>query len=115
VGIVVRDGLGEDTSLDQRILELTPPQAHEVAPAAISTTRAALAQPGGGLPAPLWVLRTGDWVLAEWTVGSGSLSSSLLPRLRPGDVVVVPSSWPLFRSGVVVEDGTETLDDVAEQ
>jgi len=115
VGIVVRDGLGEDTSLDQRILELTPPQPHEVAPAAISTTRAALAQPGGGPPAPLWVLRTGDWVLAEWTVGSGSLSSSLLPRLRPGDVVVVPSSWPLFRSGVVVEDGTETLDDVAEQ
>jgi CRISPR-associated endonuclease/helicase Cas3 len=115
VGVVVRDGLGQDMSLDARLLELTPPQAHEVAPGGLATTRAALSRIADGAPAALWVMRSGEWALAEWTEGAGAQASELRPRLRPGDVVAVPSSSPLFRSGVLVEVGGETLDDVAER
>lgn len=96
VGLVVRADLPADLSAALALVRLLPPRAHESFPASVwvmeELVKAWLSPPGG---TPRTVLR--------WRGGE----LDLLVRaddLRVGDVVVVDSSTPVQKEGVVAKD-----------
>lgn len=114
VSIVVR-GLPPDDAMASKVLELLPPEPLEMLPAGLSTTRKALDR----------YLREADsqvfrryfvWNPLEKSAAvfrrSAEERSGVIRGLTPGSTVIVDSTAPLFRERVLVEGGTERLEDV---
>jgi CRISPR-associated endonuclease/helicase Cas3 len=106
VAFVVRQGMPFDEAATVTLLRATPPRAKEAFPVPLPVAQQVLAAASGGdaRPGTLAVVR-----------GEEAMTLDGARRLRPGDVVVVPSTLACFRAGVVVEDGTETAADVLEE
>ena len=109
VGIVVRRDLPDDAAEAIELIKLLPPRRHEVFGVPIRTAREALAATdevirraaAAGLPA---MRVRGDEVTAlDWTVDG----EERRPRIRPGDVVVVDATIPLFTAPAPGEDNSE--------
>ncbi|MFV2087537.1 type I-U CRISPR-associated helicase/endonuclease Cas3 [Micromonospora sp. LOL_021] len=112
-GIVVRRALPADTADAVRLIEALPPRPHEVFPVSIrksteirkrlddlatAAVKARLDPP----PTPILV-RPGESPPRPLTTDD---------RIRPGDMLVLDDTTPLFTSKVVDPDGTEQVDDV---
>ncbi|GLY70721.1 type I-G CRISPR-associated helicase/endonuclease Cas3g [Amycolatopsis taiwanensis] len=99
VGIAVRRDLPEDVNEAAELITFLPPRSHEVFAVPLRTARDALAgartragEDGrqGALPAVL--VRGDDIGPLDWT----DTDTGSRPRLRPGDIVVLDATTPLF-------------------
>lgn len=119
VGLVVRHNLPNDLAKALDLVRLVPPRPHEVFPLPIGDARrivgewatAATDGASGDLEGPgaPWLV----WRARE--VEALSATPDIEQRLRPGDVLILPTSARVFRAGVVSVDGAaETAEDVAE-
>ncbi|MFY1650721.1 type I-G CRISPR-associated helicase/endonuclease Cas3g [Solwaraspora sp. WMMB762] len=112
-GVVVRRALPADTADAVKLIEALPPRPYEVFPVSIrksteigkrlddlaeAAVKARLDPP----PTPILV-RPGESPPRPLTIDD---------RIRPGDMLVVDDTTPLFTSKVVDPDGTEQVDDV---
>lgn len=93
VGIVSRRDLPADPALAVALLRLLPPRAHEVFPVPVGTARRLM--PKAAADGPVLRCRNDDVVALD---GADEVAD-----LRVGDVLVVPETLPLQRSGVVDE------------
>jgi len=101
VGLVVRQGLPHDVEVAVALLRATPPRALEVFPARIGMAKQVLdAHPDEDR----YVFREDEVIAVDAAT-----------RLRPGDIVIVGTDMPCFRSGVVDVAGLDTAADVYEQ
>lgn len=105
VGIVVRDNLPEDAVA---LLQALPPRRHEVFSVPIGRARAVLARIPDDLPKPIVLVRADNVELLRdrgREAGAG---------LRPGDIVVVDSTAPVFtRSDATFSPPVPAPDDVS--
>jgi CRISPR-associated endonuclease/helicase Cas3 len=113
VGIVVRHTMPAAPSDAVRLVRAMPPQRHETFSVPIATASAALGEwrSGSGRtraeasdPEPVTiVVRSGDVVVLDWREPHDQ-PGVLVPRLRPGDVVVLDEAIPLFTTPGAVGD-----------
>ncbi|MGH3908340.1 MAG: type I-G CRISPR-associated helicase/endonuclease Cas3g, partial [Pseudonocardiaceae bacterium] len=105
VGLVVRSGLDVDATAAVEMLRVLPPRRHEVFPTPIGTAREMLKE--------LQISEISRVVLRVRAGEVGVLEDS--DELRPGDQLVIDSTCPVFRAGVVDKMGTTPGIDVLEK
>lgn len=101
VGVVLRDGLTDDSARNIALVTALPPTREETFPVSIRTARSLLERLDARVP--------GVVVGADDAVALGED-----PTLRPGDLVVLSTAAPVLRGGVVVEDATDGGEDICE-
>ncbi|MGH3933267.1 MAG: hypothetical protein ACRDTF_25200, partial [Pseudonocardiaceae bacterium] len=105
LGLLVRSGLDIDATAAIEMLRVLPPRRHEVFPVTIATARGVLAGiQAGEAPHVVLRIRADDVEVLDDP-----------DDIRPGDQVVVDSTCPVFREGVVDKTGTTTSTDVLEK
>lgn len=108
VGIVVRDRLPVDTDQALELVRILAPRRHETFPVPLRTARGALrayrarcVDPDDGSEhamTPPIVVRGEEVAVLQWAESTDD-SDGLVPRLRPGDVVVLDAQADLFSPG----------------
>ncbi|MGH3615320.1 MAG: type I-G CRISPR-associated helicase/endonuclease Cas3g, partial [Pseudonocardia sp.] len=92
VGLVVRDDLPVDTADALRLIGTLLPRRHEVFPVPFRTAREALRALRAS--ATIVRIRGEDVDLLDW--GTAADGTGEVPRIRPGDIVVLDSTVELF-------------------